>query len=81
MIEGDTDRLSTVEQHSRRRGMRYHPQIGPRPRRTKISHRRAAAPAAPCGRLEIAGTFLSCPVEVVIAGYANLLGRRDEGVA
>ena len=49
--------------------------------RLEVAHRRAAAPAAARGGLEIARAFLARAVEIVVAREARLLGGCDEGVA
>src|SRR3989442_1218990 len=77
----DSDRAAIPEVDPGRQSVDFDLQIRPLLGRPQVADRGAAAAAAGCRCLVVAGAFLRGAVEVVVPRNAQCHGRRDEGVA
>ena len=66
LAERDAGRAAAVEQDTLGQRVGLHVKIAATERRPQIGYRAAGAPPMPCRRLEEAGAFLACTVEIGI---------------
>jgi hypothetical protein len=81
LAERYAHRAASFEQHLLGQRVGLHKQIEPLACRTQIPHRGRAAPPVTRGKLVVAGTFLHCAVEIIVARETKIERALDKRLA